>query len=97
MNITLGELRVVVEKIFQHLEVKEKNNFEINEDYYWYIPTEKLYNPYSKPEQKDLTLGQLSQDVEAITDILEERKETIGYSLIWLATILRNIGENNVD
>jgi len=93
MNIKLVELRSIAERIFTYLEETGRKEFNIDEDYYWEISKEEIYNPVSDP--KNLTLGQLSDDWERLTAIMREEDPPIGHAFVWLSTILRNIGENS--
>jgi hypothetical protein len=64
---------------------------ELPSDYYWDIPEGEKYNPYQKPS--DLTLGQLTDDWSELNKVLEGSAEPISYHFVWLAAILRAIGE----
>ena len=60
-------------------------------DFYWDIPVEELYDPYTTPN--DLDLGQLSEDWEKLRAIARGETLPVGYSLTWLAAVLRAVGE----
>ena len=59
------------------------------EEYYWEIPLEDLYDPTTKPE--DLTLGQLSEDWKELLRLKEKDSIPISYDLIRLSVILEII------
>lgn len=94
MNVKLAELRAIADRLFTHLQDSGREEFDVLDDYYWEISKEELYDPSKDP--KDLTIGQLSHDLERLRAILSEEDPPIGYALVWLSSILRNVGEKSV-
>ena len=94
MNVKLTDLRAISDRLFTYLEETGREEFEVEDDYYWEISKEELYDPSEDP--KDLTIGQLSHDWERLQAIQSEEDPPIGYALVWLASILRNVGEKSV-
>lgn len=95
MKIDISVLDNASQKIFQLLNEQKIESVEINEDLYWNISKDEIYNPYSDP--KDLDLGQLSDDLLKITNISSGESEPIGYALVWLSSIYRIIGEKSME
>ena len=93
MQISLVSLRNAVEKTLDHLEESGLTHIDVDEDYYWNIVKEQIYDPYKEPT--DLNIGQLSDDIEAVEKIASGKHDPIGYDLVWIAAIMRYIGENN--
>lgn len=91
MKISTKELRESIEQLLSHLEETGTTEFEIEEDYYWSVPPADRYSPYEEP--KELTLGQLSDDLEELRAIRDGEKEPVGYALVWLAAVLSRVGE----
>lgn len=94
MNIQISDLREVCEQLFSHLETNGHTSIEITDDYYWHIIKEQKYDPYRQPN--DLTLGQLTDDWIELKKITEGKSEPLGYAFVWVASILRAIGEKIV-
>ncbi len=92
MEISLEELRDLCNSLIQHIIDNGNKSVNLKVDYYWNIPTSQIYDPYKKPTE--LTLGQLSFDWDQLIQISQSQKEPIGYNLVWLAAILRAVGEN---
>ncbi len=95
MKIKITEL----EKVFAELllEFREQNGEEIEvdkEDFYWAISKEDLYNPYNQPSK--LTLGQLSDDLDHITKLAENRLPIVSYDFVKLSSIFQLLGYKNV-
>jgi hypothetical protein len=94
MRVTTAELRVATLALLRHLDETGQAEFEIEEDYYWFVPQEEAYTPYQSP--KDLTLGQLSHDWEEVQALAQGRKEPLGYVMVWLSAVIRRVGERAV-
>lgn len=94
MNVKVAQLRAIADRLFAYLEETGRKEFDVDEDYYWEISKEELYDPSKDP--KDLTIGQLSHDWERLESILDGEDPPIGYALVWLSSILRIVGEKSV-
>ena len=94
IRINLADLRAISEKIFLYLEDQGIESFDIPVDYYWNIPKEQIYDPYEKPLELDL--GQLTDDWRELQKILDPGNQPIAYCLVWLAAILRVVGEHTL-
>jgi len=90
MEISISELREMWESLFLHLEKKGISNVMLDIDYYWNVSPEQRYNPYEEPKEMDL--GQLSEDLKNLREMIEQDR-IIGYSLVWLSTLTRAVGE----
>ena len=90
MKVRVSELRRAANVLFDHLERLGHAEIEVDSDYYWSIPNEKLYSVYEDPS--DFTVGQLSEDLENVKAIVAGTKVPIAYGLVWLSTLLRFIG-----
>lgn len=91
MKITIAELRRVTEKHLRHLEERGVTAVDLEQDFYWSIPSEQLYNTDEEPS--GLEVGQLVDDVEELRRVDRGEKEPIGYGLVWLSAVLRAVGE----
>lgn len=67
---------------------------ELNEDLYWNILDEELYDPYETP--MDFTMGSLSEDWLFLQRIVKKERDMIDYDLYKLASILRFLGKKNI-
>lgn len=91
MRVTTRELRRACEAMLEHLEATEQREIEIAEDYDWAIAAGEAYAAHATPSQ--FTMGQLSDDWREVMAIVNGDKEAVGYALVWLAAVLRRIGE----
>jgi hypothetical protein len=93
MQIEIAELKRIADRLFAHLLENDHATVEIPHDYYWAIPKPAVYDPYTQPT--DLTLGQLTFDLEDLRLIALGETEPIGYAFVWLAAILKAVGEES--
>lgn len=94
MRITTEELRKAMEALLSHLERSGHATVDLDQDYYWSITPEQRYDPYSEPKQ--LSIGQLTDDWAEVNAVAQGEKEPVGFALVWLASILRAVGEKHV-
>jgi hypothetical protein len=92
MKINVEDLARASNLLFEHLQKEGVNVIDIDADYYWNIPKEQRYEPYTEPSQ--FNLGQLTDDLQEVTAILNGEKEPTGYALVWLSALMRSVGEN---
>jgi len=92
MHIELTDLRQISERLFEHFEQQGQSSVDIPVDYYWNIPKEQVYDPYQEPSE--LNLGQLTDDWNELQKVLDAKREPIAYYFVWLAAVLRAIGEH---
>jgi hypothetical protein len=90
LKIQLAELEAVIHLIFKHLAAEGINEFEVTEDYYWNILSRDLYDLSKQPTE--LGVGQLFEDWEKLDEMRKGSEETVGYGLVWAASLLRRIG-----
>lgn len=94
MDVKIKELADACRILLSHVQDTVGETVTIDEDYYWDVPDTERFKVEENPQR--LTIGQLSEDLSEITAILEGKKEPLGYGLVWLAALLRRIGETHV-
>jgi hypothetical protein len=94
VKISTAELRVSVLAFLRHLEETGQSEFDITEEFYWDISVDRRYSPYEEP--KELTIGQLSDDWVEVKRMVDGSSDILGYGLVWLASVLRRVGEKAV-
>src|SRR5882672_9410764 len=93
-QIDIQDLKNVVNNVLDHIinDLKIKNiSIEDEKDFYWDIPTEKLFSV--KEAQPQMGIGRLSDDWDLLLSTLEDPKNAVSLSLIHVAPLLRWIGE----
>lgn len=94
MTLSITELRQLTAVLYDHLEAANAGPIEIENDYYWSIPRTQRHDPMNEPTE--FTIGQLSDDLMELRRIKDGSAEPIGYALVWLSSVLREIGEGAV-
>jgi hypothetical protein len=90
LQVDLGQLRKVFTALIDSLEETRGNVVSINQDDFWSVSPEDLYNVYKTPES--LGIGKLSESWEKLRELVEEDEYPIPYHLVWLADVLRALG-----
>lgn len=92
MEIRLEELQSVCELVLADLRTQGIETVNVPVDYYWHVPKEEAYDPYKQPSNLDL--GQLSDDWAELRRVLRQERPPLAYHLVWLAAVLRGVGES---
>jgi hypothetical protein len=93
IRISVAQLRAVAGALFDHLESAVGEEVEIRDAAFWAIPATARHNVYEQPSE--LSIGQLGESWANVESAVESG-ETLSYGLVWLADILREIGERTV-
>jgi hypothetical protein len=95
MEVRIDDVKEVFKKLIDGLEAKGIESVDIPHDFYWSIPQTSRYRPYEEP--KDLTMGQLSDDLGELRRIATNEMPATAYALVWLGALLQAIGEQTVE
>ena len=93
MKASIDEIEKITLILLSKLRESKGNFIEINNDFYWDISVNELYNPYEEP--KNITLGQLSDDLNEIQRLTKSDDAT-PYDLKRLASIINALGVENL-
>jgi len=94
MDISIEELRAAANLLLDYLVREGYQQVSLSHDYYWSVPKEAAFDPYHQPTS--LTLGQLTEDMNELRRLLRGDTEPLAYGLVWLAAVLRAVGEEVV-
>jgi len=94
MSINITDLRRITLRLYDHLEQRGVHSLDPRQDYYWSIPREERLDVTKEPTQH--TLGQLSDDLAELARIGDGDMEPVGYALVWLSSVLRELGETTM-
>ncbi|MFE7530903.1 hypothetical protein ACFU7Y_35095 [Kitasatospora sp. NPDC057542] len=93
LSVPLAELRRSFDVLLCHVEAAAAGDtVALDEDYFWSIPPDKLYDVTREPD--DLTIGQLSESWQHLRDLLADPDRALSYHLTWLADVLRAIAHD---
>jgi hypothetical protein len=91
MEISISDLKVIVDELMKYLDSFKKKGLQLSDDYYWDVPWDVRYEMSKKPQE--LSVGQLSDDWKDLLALMNNEKEIVLYNFVDLASILRKIGE----
>lgn len=92
MEIDVVKLKSAIDRLFQHIiETRGVRRVELGSDLYWNMSEEALYNVVDRPQELDI--GQLSDDWEFVSKVLEDDATPVAYQLTEVAPLLRRLGE----
>jgi hypothetical protein len=92
-QVRLEELRAAAELLLLHIKENGGDLIDISEDFYWDVAAEDRYDNYQEPKKH--TVGQLSDDISQLKHLLSGKSPIVGYGLVWLASVLRRVGETS--
>lgn len=92
MKVNIDEIQKITSLLLLKLKEIKGNDIEIRNDYYWDISDEELYRLYESP--KNITLGQLSDDLEELQR-LNRSDDAIIYDLRRLSGIFKVLSIEN--
>lgn len=94
MKVDIEEIRKAIDLLLDHVQADVATKVDLSNDYYWSIPRAARIDAYKEPSE--FTLGQLSDDLVEIRRIANNETEPHAYALVWLASVLREVGEQLV-
>lgn len=92
-KISIRQFREIGDKILNQLEHDGVDSVDIDVDFYWDVPVVDRYDPHKTPSSLDL--GQISDDINELMRISQGEAVAVRYALVWLAAVLRRIGEQD--
>ncbi|MFJ3514576.1 hypothetical protein [Streptomyces sp. NPDC090131] len=95
LQIHLDQLRRAFDLVLRHLEASAGSAVELEHDYFWSIPGSELYDVPNEPGT--ITVGQLSESWQHLEDLLADPNRAVDHHLVWLADVLRAIGQNAAE
>lgn len=93
MNVNIDELEEIVSLLLKKLKHSKGKEIELNNDYYWEISNDEVYNPYEEP--KNISLGQLSEDINELNRLVNKDDDAIPYDLSRIGNILKALSNEN--
>ncbi|MFF2008104.1 hypothetical protein ACFVWY_03380 [Streptomyces sp. NPDC058195] len=90
VEIPVDKLKSLFDLLVERIPAGEQV-LEINKEAFWSVPPDQAYDIYSEP--RDLTIGMLSESWGHLEDMLSDPDRVVGYGFVWLAEVLRAIGD----
>ncbi len=91
VNVPVETLRRAATILLQHLGDMEGPVITLDSDFYWSIPEEQRMNVFVEPTE--FTIGQVSECLDNVGRIVDDPSLSTSFGLVWLADLLRAVGE----
>ena len=91
-EVDLVELKKVVNRLLDHvIETRGVRAVTLGDRYYWEVPAPDRYRVEVDPGELDV--GDLADDWEFVSRLLQEENQPVAYQLTELAPLLAYLGE----
>lgn len=77
LMIEMRTLREAVNRVLDHVEQVSGSTVTLTADYYWHLPPDDSYNLAQAPPDGSPLVGQLADDVQEVTDLLDRPDQEI--------------------
>jgi len=94
IQIPIATLKQAARVLLEHVEELDGDVVSVDHDYYWAIAPEQLYDVFREPAE--LTIGQLTECLDHLNSIIADPGTATSYGLVWLADLLRAVGQTVV-
>lgn len=94
MVIDMKFLELVTQKLRDYFHESNIKELNINKEFYWSIYENEKYDNYKEPS--NFTVGQISENIENLREIVEGKREPTIFALKWLGEILIATGETDI-
>lgn len=92
-KVNIAEVQKIASFLLSSLRKQKGDEIELKNDFYWDISSNELYKPYKEPT--DISLGQLSDDLEEVQRLSLYPEEAISYDLKRIAEIIKALSIEN--
>ncbi|GAA3313963.1 hypothetical protein [Arthrobacter ramosus] len=93
-RVSIDFLREALDVLLRHLEEVHGPEVRLEKEYFWSIPEERLYDVYTEPSS--FSIGQLTECIANLQGVTANPEEAVSYGLVWIADLLRAVGQTVV-
>ncbi|MFF4739087.1 hypothetical protein ACFY2W_24835 [Streptomyces sp. NPDC001262] len=93
VEIPVDKLREVFDILLETVAPEPTQSLIIHKEAFWSVPADQAYEIYSEP--RELTIGMVSDSWGQLEAIAADQDRSVGYGLVWLAEVLRAIGDES--
>lgn len=96
-KISLRQLLIAIQRNLEYLiEEQGIESVQLNEDFYWAINDERIYDISEVPSRADMQIGSLCDEWEFIETFLKANEIPAKYQLTEISAILRYVGQVSI-
>ncbi|MFD4669895.1 hypothetical protein ACFWNN_09180 [Lentzea sp. NPDC058450] len=90
VDVPVDRLKGVFDLLLERIRAGEQV-VRIDEEAFWSVPRDQAYEMNSEPSE--LTIGMLSESWAHLERMLSDPDSAVGYGFVWLADVLRALGD----
>ncbi|MFI9227728.1 hypothetical protein [Streptomyces rimosus] len=94
VDIPVDRLKSVFDLLVERV-CGDERVLRVDKEAFWSIPSNEAYEAYSEPQE--LTIGMISESWDRLEDMLSDPDRVVGYGFVWLAEVLRAIGDETTS
>jgi hypothetical protein len=96
LSVSVTDLRRALDRVLGEVSQRHGDVITLSVDHYWTLPPGSAYDLTGVPGSSQLTVGQLSDDVEELTGMLDAERDVIPWhDLAHLVAILGRIADQD--
>ncbi|MFF5445192.1 hypothetical protein [Streptomyces sp. NPDC012888] len=92
-EVSVDRLRAVFDLLLDHVAPSPAASITVEREAFWSIPADAAYDVYGEPG--DLTIGMVSESWAQLERMVEDPERVVGHGFVWLAEVLRAIGDGS--
>lgn len=89
--VDIDTLKDLIVRALDDVKRQNGSNIELANDYFWSISPDALYQIYTEPVGRSITVGQVSESLDFVENISAD-DDVMPYSLVKIADVLRALG-----
>ena len=97
LAVHVGRLRDALDRVLTALEAEHGETVFLSADHYWVLDARATYEVHQMPSTRDLALGQLSDDVASLDEIVQaDQVVSVWHDLQHLVGVLHRLGTQDL-
>jgi hypothetical protein len=93
-DIDIARLQRITNDLFERLKGRGVTSVALDADYYWEVPQQLRYDNHGEPGEHEM--GRLGDDLQFLEEMLDGTRPPVSFGLVWVAALLRYVGEKIV-
>ncbi|MCW2743847.1 MAG: hypothetical protein JWM48_397 [Mycobacterium sp.] len=70
LSVPMDKLRLALDRVLTAVQAEQGDSISLSADHYWALNPRATYEVYETPKEPDFTIGQLSDDIATLDEIL---------------------------
>jgi len=97
LSVPMDKLRQALDRVLAAVQAEQGDIVPLSADHYWVLNARATYDVYETPEESDLRIGQLSDDIATLDDVLRpDRGVSTWHDLQHLVGILHRLATQDL-